>query len=71
MRLPFRHTSKWSLLEDLHFHRLPYEGSVLLFELHSIKMVGEEGVAPPTPIKVVFYRHVCPTDIHISPIWRK
>lgn len=46
----------------------PYERCVLLFELQSNKMVGEEGVAPPTPVKVVFYRHVCPTDIHISPI---
>lgn len=46
MRLPFRHTSKWSLLEDLHFHRLPYERSVLLFRLHSNKMVGRVGFEP-------------------------
>ena len=46
MRLPFRRTSKWSLWEDLHFHWLPYEGSVLIFELHSIKMVGRVGFEP-------------------------
>ena len=74
MRLPFRHTSKWSLWEDSHFHRLPYERSVPLFELHSNKMVGEVGVEPTMfTLRVADLQSVGIATSHTLPWlkWRK
>lgn len=55
-----RHAAKlhyaqiWLLRKDLHLHRLPYERSVLLFELHSINGASNRS----RTCKTMLLRHV-------------